>query len=146
MDGNTFKRRKHLLLAFNKGNNNGAGNPPNPKGIKTDYLWNEILTKDRLTNIIQKYVQLFEEETEKILPDGKVKKEKVKKLIFPRFHQIDSVDKLLADAKANGAGKRYLIQHSAGSGKSNSISWLAHQLVGLFDKKIQIQFLILLSW
>lgn len=129
-----LKGENTYFLPFNKGNNNGAGNPPNPNGIKTDYLWNEILTKDRLTNIIQNYVQLFEEETEKILPDGKVKKEKVKKLIFPRFHQIDSVDKLLNNAKENGAGKRYLIQHSAGSGKSNSISWLAHQLVGLFDK------------
>ena len=122
------------FLPFNKGHNNGAGNPPNPNGIKTDYLWMDILTKDRLTNIIQNYVQLFEEETEKILPDGNVKKEKVKKLIFPRYHQIDAVDKLLSDAKENGAGKSYLIQHSAGSGKSNSISWLAHQLVGLFDK------------
>jgi type I restriction enzyme R subunit len=130
-----LKGENTYFLPFNKGNNNGAGNPPNPIGIKTDYLWNEILTKDRLTNIIQNYVQLFEEETEKILPDGKVKKEKVKKLIFPRFHQIDSVDKLLNNAKENGAGKRYLIQHSAGSGKSNSISWLAHQLVGLFDKE-----------
>jgi len=122
------------FLPFNKGHNNGAGNPPNPNGIKTDYLWMDILTKDRLTNIIQNYVQLFEEETEKILPDGNVKKEKVKKLIFPRYHQIDAVDKLLSDAKENGSGKSYLIQHSAGSGKSNSISWLAHQLVGLFDK------------
>jgi type I restriction enzyme R subunit len=122
------------FLPFNKGYNNGAGNPPNPNGIKTDYLWKDILTKDRLTTIIQNYVQLFEEETEKILPDGKVKKEKAKKLIFPRYHQIDAVDKLLNHAKENGAGKRYLIQHSAGSGKSNSISWLAHQLVGLFDK------------
>jgi len=122
------------FLPFNKGHNNGAGNPPNPNGIKTDYLWMDILTKDRLTNIIQNYVHLFEEETEKILPDGNVKKEKVKKLIFPRYHQIDAVDKLLSDAKENGAGKSYLIQHSAGSGKSNSISWLAHQLVGLFDK------------
>jgi len=130
-----LKGENTYFLPFNKGNNNGAGNPPNPNGIKTDYLWNEILTKDRLTNIIQNYVQLFEDETEKILPDGKVKKEKVKKLIFPRFHQIDSVDKLLNNAKENGAGKRYLIQHSAGSGKSNSISWLAHQLVGLFDKE-----------
>ena len=129
-----LKGENTYFLPFNKGHNNGAGNPPN-NGIKTDYLWNEILTKDRLTNIIQNYVQLFEEETEKILPDGKVKKEKVKKLIFPRFHQIDSVDKLLSHAKENGAGKRYLIQHSAGSGKSNSISWLAHQLVGLFDKE-----------
>ncbi len=79
-------------------------------------------------------MQLAEEEIEKILPDGKIKKEKIRKLIFPRYHQLDSVRKLLQDAKDNGAGKRYLIQHSAGSGKSNSISWLAHQLVGLFDK------------
>ena len=129
-----LKGENTYFLPFNKGNNNGAGNPHNPNGIKTDYLWKDILTKDRLTNIIQNYVQLFEEETEKILPDGKVKKEKVKKLIFPRYHQIDAVDKLLTNAKENGAGKRYLIQHSAGSGKSNSISWLAHQLVGLFDK------------
>jgi type I restriction enzyme R subunit len=128
-----LKGESTYFLPFNKGYNNGAGNPTNPLGIKTDYLWKDILTKDRLTNIIQNYVQLFEEETEKILPDGKIKKEKVKKLIFPRYHQLDSVDKLLIDAKNNGAGKRYLIQHSAGSGKSNSISWLAHQLVGLFD-------------
>ena len=122
------------FLPFNKGHNNGAGNPPNPNGIKTDYLWKDILTKDRLTNIIQNSVQFYDEDTEMILPDGNVKKEKVKKLIFPRYHQIDAVDKLLSDAKENGAGKSYLIQHSAGSGKSNSISWLAHQLVGLFDK------------
>jgi type I restriction enzyme R subunit len=130
-----LKGENTYFLPFNKGYNNGAGNPTNPMGIKTDYLWRDILTKDRLTNIIQNYVQLFEEETEKILSDGKVKKEKVKKLIFPRYHQIDAVDKLLTNAKENGAGKRYLIQHSAGSGKSNSISWLAHQLVGLYDKE-----------
>lgn len=129
-----LKGENSFFLPFNKGNNNGAGNPPNPSGIKTDYLWKEILTKDSITNIIQNYVQLIEEESEKIFPDGKIKKEKVKKMIFPRYHQLDSVRKLLKDAKENGAGKRYLIQHSAGSGKSNSISWLAHQLVGLFDK------------
>ena len=129
-----LKGENSFFLPFNKGNNNGAGNPTNPSGIKTDYLWKEILTKDSITNIIQNYVQLIEEESEKILPDGKIKKEKVKKMIFPRYHQLDSVRNLLADAKDNGAGKRYLIQHSAGSGKSNSISWLAHQLVGLFDK------------
>lgn len=121
------------FLPFNKGNNNGAGNPINPAGIKTDYLWKEILTKESITNIVQSYVQLIEEESEKILPDGNIKKEKVKKLIFPRYHQLDAVRKLLADAKEHGAGKRYLIQHSAGSGKSNSISWLSHQLVGLYD-------------
>ena len=129
-----LKGENSFFLPFNKGNNNGAGNPPNSSGIKTDYLWKEILTKDSITNIIQNYVQLIEEESEKILPDGKIKKEKVKKMIFPRYHQLNSVRNLLMDAKENGAGKRYLIQHSAGSGKSNSISWLAHQLVGLFDK------------
>lgn len=129
-----LKGGSSTFLPFNKGYNNGAGNPPNDAGIKTDYLWKEILTKDSLTNIIQNYVQLIEEEVEKISPDGKIKKEKVKKMIFPRYHQLDAVRKLLQHAKENGAGKRYLIQHSAGSGKSNSISWLAHQLVGLFDK------------
>lgn len=129
-----LKGENSFFLPFNKGNNNGAGNPPNPSGIKTDYLWKEILTKESITNIIQNYVQFIEEESEKIFPDGKIKKEKVKKLIFPRYHQLDAVRNLLADAKVNGSGKRYLIQHSAGSGKSNSISWLAHQLVGLFDK------------
>ncbi|OQC34922.1 MAG: Type-1 restriction enzyme R protein [Bacteroidetes bacterium ADurb.Bin057] len=129
-----LKGDNSFFLPFNKGNNNGAGNPPNSSGIKTDYLWKEILTKDSITNIIQNYVQLIEEESEKILPDGKIKKEKSKKLIFPRYHQLDAVRKLLADAKEYGTGKRYLIQHSAGSGKSNSISWLSHQLVGLFDK------------
>jgi type I restriction enzyme R subunit len=129
-----LKGENSFFLPFNKGNNNGAGNPTNPSGIKTDYLWKEILTKESITNIIQNYVQLIEEESEKILPDGKIKKEKVKKMIFPRYHQLDSVRNLLTDAKENGAGKRYLIQHSAGSGKSNSISWLAHQLVGLYDK------------
>lgn len=128
-----LKNGSTYFLPFNKGYNNGGGNPPNLNGIKTDYLWKEILTKDSLTNIIQNYVQLFEEEVEKILPDGKIKKDKVKKLIFPRYHQLHAVNNLLLNAKANGAGKRYLIQHSAGSGKSNSISWLAHQLVGLMD-------------
>ena len=129
-----LKNGSTYFLPFNKGYNNGAGNPTNDKGIKTDYLWKEILTKASLTNIIQNYVTLFEEEVEKILPDGKIKKEKVKKLIFPRYHQLYAVNSLLQNAKENGAGRRYLIQHSAGSGKSNSISWLAHQLVGLFDK------------
>jgi type I restriction enzyme R subunit len=129
-----LKGESSFFLPFNKGNNNGAGNPPNSTGIKTDYLWKEILTKDSITNIIQNYVQLIEDESEKILPDGKIKKEKVKKMIFPRYHQLNAVRNLLADSKENGVGKRYLIQHSAGSGKSNSISWLAHQLVGLFDK------------
>lgn len=129
-----LKGGNSYFIPFNKGHNNGAGNSPNDKGIKTDYLWKEILTKESLTNIIQNYIALVEEETEKILPDGKIKKDRVKKLIFPRYHQLDCVRELLKNAKENEAGKRYLIQHSAGSGKSNSISWLAHQLVGLHDK------------
>ena len=129
-----LKGESSLFLPFNKGNNNGAGNPPNDTGIKTDYLWKEILTKDSITDIIQNYIQFIEEEVERILPNGKIKKEKTKKMIFPRYHQLNVVRNLLDNAKENGIGKRYLIQHSAGSGKSNSISWLAHQLVGLFDK------------
>lgn len=112
------------FLPFDKGYNDGAGNPPNPNGIMTDYLWKEILTKDKLSRIIENYAQVVVEE------DPETKKKSVKQ-IFPRYHQLDVVESLLADVKANGIGKRYLIQHSAGSGKSNSISWLAHQLIGL---------------
>ena len=112
------------FLPFDKGYNDGAGNPPNPNGIMTDYLWKEILTKDKLSRIIEIYAQVVVEE------DPETKKKSVKQ-IFPRYHQLDVVESLLADVKANGIGKRYLIQHSAGSGKSNSISWLAHQLIGL---------------
>lgn len=112
------------FLPFDKGYNDGAGNPPNPNGIMTDYLWKEILTKDKLSRIIENYAQVVVEE------DPETKKKSVKQ-IFPRYHQLDVVEKLLADVKENGIGKRYLIQHSAGSGKSNSISWLAHQLIGL---------------
>ena len=112
------------FLPFNKGWNDGAGNPPNPEGLKTDYLWKSVLTPLSLADIIENYAQIFER---KDVKTGKVKREQ----IFPRFHQLDVVRRLLADAKAEGAGRRYLIQHSAGSGKSNSIAWLAHQLVGL---------------
>jgi Type I site-specific restriction-modification system, R (restriction) subunit and related helicases len=112
------------FLPFDKGYNDGAGNPPNPNGIMTDYLWKEILTKDKLSRIIENYAQVVVEE------DPETKKKSVKQ-IFPRYHQLDVVERLLADVKENGIGKRYLIQHSAGSGKSNSISWLAHQLIGL---------------
>lgn len=112
------------FLPFDKGYNDGAGNPPNPDGIMTDYLWKDILTKHKLSRIIENYAQVVVEE------DPETKKKSVKQ-IFPRYHQLDVVEKLLADVKGNGIGKRYLIQHSAGSGKSNSISWLAHQLIGL---------------
>ncbi len=112
------------FLPFNKGWNDGAGNPPNPQGLKTDYLWKEVLRPDSLTDIIENYAQLVERKDPKT---GKVKRTQ----IWPRYHQLDVVRRLLADAGASGAGRRYLIQHSAGSGKSNSIAWLAHQLVGL---------------
>ena len=112
------------FLPFDKGYNDGAGNPPNPDGLMTDYLWKDILTKGKLCRIIENYAQVIEE------VDPETKKKSVKQ-VFPRFHQLDAVEKMLADVKENGVGKRYLIQHSAGSGKSNSIAWLAHQLIGL---------------
>lgn len=112
------------FLPFDKGYNDGAGNPPNPDGIMTDYLWKDILTKEKLTLIIENYAQVVVEVDEET-------KRKKEKQIFPRYHQLDVVTKLLADVKANGVGQEYLIQHSAGSGKSNSIAWLAHQLIGL---------------
>jgi len=112
------------FLPFNQGWNDGAGNPPNPDGLKTDYLWKRILTPESLTDIIENYAQIVEKKDEKT---GKKKREQV----FPRYHQLDVVRQLLGHAARHGAGQRYLIQHSAGSGKSNSIAWLAHQLIGL---------------
>ena len=120
-----LKGKASWFLPFNRGWNDGAGNPPNPEGLKTDYLWHEVLTRESLTDIIENYAQVVESKDEKT-------SRRMKTQIWPRYHQLDVVRKLLADASANhGAGKRYLIQHSAGSGKSNSIAWLAHQLIGL---------------
>jgi type I restriction enzyme R subunit len=113
------------FLPFNVGWNDGAGNPPNPHGLKTAYLWKRILTPASLSNILENYAQVVTPKDEKT---GK-KKKPVQ--IFPRYHQLDVVRQLLADVKQNGVGQRYLIQHSAGSGKSNSIAWLAHQLVNV---------------
>ncbi|MBN1437863.1 MAG: type I restriction endonuclease subunit R [Anaerolineales bacterium] len=112
------------FLPFNRGWNDGAGNPPNPDGLKTDYLWKRILTRDGLTDILENYAQIIETK------DPKSGKKKAVQ-IWPRFHQLDVVRKLLADIREAGAGRRYLVHHSAGSGKSNSIAWLAHQLIGL---------------
>lgn len=112
------------FLPFNLGWNDGAGNPPNPNGLKTDYMWKRILTREGLTDILENYAQVVETKDEKT---GRKKAVQ----IWPRYHQLDVVRKLLADAAANGAGRRYLIQHSAGSGKSNSIAWLAHQMISL---------------
>ena len=119
-----LKGKSSWFLPFNQGWNDGAGNPPNPNGLKTDYLWKRILTRDGLTNILENYAQVVEIKNEKT-----GKKRRVQ--IWPRYHQLDVVRQLLADTCQHGAGKRYLIQHSAGSGKSNSIAWLAHQLIGL---------------
>jgi type I restriction enzyme R subunit len=112
------------FLPFDQGWNDGAGNPPNPNGLKTDYLWKKVLTRHGLTDILLNYAQVVEVKEEKT-----GKKRPVQ--IWPRYHQLDVVRKLLADARTRGTGARYLIQHSAGSGKSNSIAWLAHQLIGL---------------
>jgi type I restriction enzyme R subunit len=117
-----LKGKGSWFLPFDKGYNDGAGNPPNPAGLATDYLWKETLSKEGLTDILENYAQVVEEKDEKT---GK----KRYKQIFPRYHQL--VRMLLANAAESGIGRRYLIQHSAGSGKSNSIAWLAHQLVGL---------------
>ena len=119
-----LKGRRSWFLPFNLGWNDGAGNPPNPDGLKTDYIWKRLLTRDGLTDILENYAQVVEIKDEKT---GKKRKEQ----IWPRYHQLDVVRRLLADARRHGAGKRYLIQHSAGSGKSNSIAWLAHQLIVL---------------
>ena len=119
-----LKGKASWFLPFNQGCNDGAGNPPNPEGLKTAYLWRQILSRSGLTDILENYAQVVE------FKDDKTGRKKAVQ-IWPRFHQLDVVRRLLADATEHGAGHRYLIQHSAGSGKSNSIAWLAHQLIGL---------------
>ena len=119
-----LKGKASWFLPFNRGFNDGAGNPPNPDGLKTAYLWQQVLTREGLTNILENYAQIVRFKDEKT---GR----KRSMQIWPRYHQLDVVRKLLEDASKRGAGHRYLIQHSAGSGKSNSIAWLAHQLIGL---------------
>lgn len=109
-------------LPFNKGHNNGAGNPENPKGRRTDYLWTEILRKDSLLEIVGRFVHLEKDD-----------KGNWSSLIFPRFHQLDSVRRIVADVREAGSGKNYLVEHSAGSGKSNSIAWLSYRLASLHN-------------
>jgi len=122
-----LKGKDSWFLPFNKGWNDGAGNPPNPDGLKTDFLWKRVLSPRSLANIIERYAQITEYTDERT---GRKRRMQV----FPRYHQLDVVRKLLHDAQDNGVGRRYLIQHSAGSGKSNSIAWLAHQLINLRKK------------
>ena len=119
-----LKGKVSWFLPFNRGWSDGAGNPPNPHGLAIDYLWREVLPRESLTNILENYAQVVQEKDDKT---GRKRRAQV----WPRYHQLDVVRRLLADAEARGSGRRYLIQHSAGSGKSNSIAWLAHQLIGL---------------
>jgi type I restriction enzyme R subunit len=120
------------FLPFNKGNNGGKGNPIVEENYRTSYLWNDILQKDSLLDIIRRFIHLENKTDEK----GKSKEN----IIFPRYHQLDAVRKLVKDVQKKGTGKNYLIQHSAGSGKSNSISWLAHHLQNLHGKDDKVIF------
>ena len=118
-------QRDTYFLPFNQGSNGagcdgGAGNPPNPDGYPTAYLWEKVLQKDSLLDILQKFIHFDR---------------KNKRIIFPRYHQLDVVRRLIDDVKANGSGKNYLIQHSAGSGKSNSIAWVSYRLASLHNEK-----------
>ena len=121
------------FLPFNRGNNHGAGNPPVEGNWKTHYLWDEVLQADSLLEILQRFMHLEVKERQ-VKTDKGVRTVRKQTMIFPRYHQLDSVRKLVAHAKTNGAGRNYLIQHSAGSGKSNSIAWLAHRLASLHDE------------
>ena len=122
--------RSSYFLPFNKGNGKGAGNPENPTGYKTAYLWEKVWQRDSFLDILARFIHLQVEE--KKLGNKKVLKET---MIFPRYHQLDSVRELVTEARENGTGHNYLVQHSAGSGKSNSIAWLAHQLASLYNEK-----------
>jgi type I restriction enzyme R subunit len=123
---------KTYFLPFNKGKGLGAGNPDNPKGCKTAYLWEEVWQRDSWLDILGRFMHLQVEE--KTVVGKKIRKET---MIFPRYHQLVAVRSLEADARQAGVGKNYLIQHSAGSGKSNSIAWLAHRLASLHNDKDQ---------
>ncbi|GBU20589.1 hypothetical protein R80B4_00467 [Fibrobacteres bacterium R8-0-B4] len=118
-----------VFLPFNRGNNRGAGNPPVAGDYRTSYLWKEILRRDSILDILHRFVQSVKDEK-----SGK------DKLIFPRYHQLDAVRQIVADVSDSGSGKNYLIQHSAGSGKSNTIAWLAHHLANLHDAHDEVVF------
>jgi type I restriction enzyme R subunit len=131
LDGKTY------FMPFNQGSNGagntgGAGNPASPNGYATSYLWENVLQRDCLMDIIHRFIS-FVSEKEEITVNGATKTVKKEKLIFPRYHQYDVVKKVLADVSQNGVGSNYLIQHSAGSGKSNSIAWIAYRLASLHD-------------
>lgn len=122
------------FLPFNKGVNGGAGNPVNPTGIRTSYLWEDVLGKRSLSDILENYAQVVKKKkTVKDKKTGKKKETERELVIWPRYHQLDAVRRMLDATRRGGVGQKFLIQHSAGSGKSNSITWLAYQLVGLLD-------------
>ena len=121
-----LEKDKTIFLPFNKGDKNSAGNPPNPNGHKTAYIWEEIFSKVSLADILQHFVRLDGKDTDKL---------ESRNLYFPRYHQLDVVRKIIDDVSQNGVGKTYLIQHSAGSGKSNSITWCAYRLIEAYSAK-----------
>ena len=129
-----------FFLPFNQGSNGsgkngGKGNPQNPAGYPTAYLWENVFQKDSMMDILQKFISLKTSEDKKLLSNGQVQTAKKKMLLFPRYHQLDVVRKIVAHVRQNGAGHNYLIQHSAGSGKSNSIAWTAYRLASLFNEE-----------
>lgn len=129
---------KTVFRPFNQGSEGagkagGKGNPSNPHGYPTAYLWQRVFQKDSVMDLIRRFITVVEEKKEEKV-NGQIKKTIVKKIIFPRFHQYDVVHKILEDVKENGAGKNYLIEHSAGSGKSNSIAWVAYRLASAFTE------------
>ena len=128
-----LKGKETDFLPFNRGNNHGAGNPPVEGNWKIHYLWDEVLQADSLLGILQRFMHL-EVKEKQVKTDKGVRTVRKETMIFPRYHQLDAVRKLVAHARTNGAGRNYLIQHSAGSGKSNSIAWLAHRLASLHNK------------
>ena len=128
-----LRGRETDFLPFNRGNNHGAGNPPVEANWKTAYLWDEVLQADSLLEVLQRFMHLEVKERQ-VKTDKGVRTVRKETMIFPRYHQLDSVRNLVVHAKAHGAGRNYLIQHSAGSGKSNSIAWLAHRLASLHDE------------
>ncbi len=133
-----LRGKNTAFLPFNQGSNGagrdgGKGNPPNEYGYPTAYLWETVFPKDSMMDILQKFIHLAVSEEKQLQPDGSEKVVKKKRLIFPRYHQLDVVRKMVAHVAKHGAGHNYLIQHSAGSGKSNSIAWTAYRLASLHD-------------
>jgi type I restriction enzyme R subunit len=129
-----LKGKETIFLPFNRGNNNDVGNAPAEGDWKTHYLWDEVLKADSLVDILQRFMHLEVKERQ-IKTDKGVRTIRKETMIFPRYHQLDSVRKIVSHARLHGSGRNYLIQHSAGSGKSNSIAWLAHRLASLHDAK-----------